>query len=121
MRPVYRLLGMVRRYGAGPVDTACGAALSLDVVSAAKIDSMLTKALEPAVPAVAAAGHPASRFSRDPANTAALPLSPSLSLATMMGPLFASVMGPPWCVFDHDRLPVVWTKLTRLLVGWRWR
>ena len=33
MRAVYRLLGLVRRYGPGPVDTACGTALDLDVVS----------------------------------------------------------------------------------------
>jgi hypothetical protein len=32
MRQVYRLLGLVRRYGAGPVDTTCGRALDLDVV-----------------------------------------------------------------------------------------
>jgi len=67
MRAVYRLLGLVRRYGAGPVDTACGAALDLDVVSVAKIDAMLVKALENATPALpAAAGHPAGRFGRDP-------------------------------------------------------
>ena len=65
MRAVYRLLGLVRRYGAGPVDTACGTALDLDVVSVAKIGSMLAKALEAVVPA--AAGHPAGRFGRDPA------------------------------------------------------
>lgn len=33
MRQVYRLLGLVKRYGATPVDTACGRALELDVVS----------------------------------------------------------------------------------------
>lgn len=38
------------------------------MVSVAKIDSMLAKTLESAVPAVpAAAGHPAGRFGRDPA------------------------------------------------------
>ena len=31
MRQVYRLLGLVKRYGADPVDTACGHALKLDV------------------------------------------------------------------------------------------
>ena len=31
MRQVYRLLGLVRRYGPGPVDTACARALDLDV------------------------------------------------------------------------------------------
>ena len=67
MRAVYRLLGLVRRYGPGPVDTACGTALELDVVSVSKIAAMLAKALEDTVPVLpAAAGHPAGRFARDP-------------------------------------------------------
>jgi transposase len=67
MRAVYRLLGLVRRYGPGPVDAACGTALDLDVVSVSKIDAMLTKALENTTPELpAAAGHPAGRFARDP-------------------------------------------------------
>jgi transposase len=67
MRAVYRLLGLVRRYGPGPVDAACGTALDLDVVSVSKIDAMLTKALENTTPDLpAAAGHPAGRFARDP-------------------------------------------------------
>ena len=41
MRQVYRLLGLVKRYGAAPTDTACGRALDLDVVSVAKIAAML--------------------------------------------------------------------------------
>jgi len=67
MRQVYRLLGLVRRYGSGPVDAACARALELDVVNVTKIASMLEKATEntplPPPPAVAAAG----RFARDPA------------------------------------------------------
>ena len=64
MRAVYRLLGLVRRYGDGPVDTACGTALELDVVSVSKIAAMLAKALEDAAPVLpAAAGHPAAVFS----------------------------------------------------------
>ena len=67
MRQVYRLLGLVRRYGPGPVDTACQRALDLDVVSVTKIASMLEKATEntplPPAPATAAA----ARFARDPA------------------------------------------------------
>ena len=67
MRQVYRLLGLVRRYGPGPVDRACGRALELDVVNVTKIASMLEKATEntplPPPPTVAAAG----RFARDPA------------------------------------------------------
>lgn len=67
MRAVYRLLGLVRRYGPGPVDTACGTSLDLDVVAVGKIDAMLTKALEKTTPVLpAAAGHPAGRFARDP-------------------------------------------------------
>jgi transposase len=67
MRQVYRLLGLVRRYGPGPVDTACSRALDLDVVNVTKIASMLEKATEntppPPSPAVAAT----TRFARDPA------------------------------------------------------
>jgi transposase len=67
MRQVYRLLGLVRRYGPGPVDTACERALDLDVVNVTKIASMLEKATEntppPPRPAVAAT----ARFARDPA------------------------------------------------------
>jgi transposase len=68
MRQVYRLLGLIRRYGPGPVDTACGRALELDVVSVTKIASMLEKATENTP--VQAAGPGAAvtaRFARDPA------------------------------------------------------
>lgn len=67
MRQVYRLLGLVRRYGSGPVDTACQRALDLDVVSVTKIASMLEKATEgtPLPPHPAVAG--SARFARDPA------------------------------------------------------
>jgi hypothetical protein len=67
MRQVYRLLGLVRRYGPGPVETACARALELDVVNVTKIASRPEKATEnapaPARPAMAAA----ARFARDPA------------------------------------------------------
>jgi transposase len=67
MRQVYRLLGLVRRYGPGPVDAACQRALDLDVVNVTKIASMLEKATEnrplPPNPAAAAT----ARFARDPA------------------------------------------------------
>jgi hypothetical protein len=70
MRQVYRLLGLVRRYGPGPVDAACGRALELDVVNVTKIASMLEKATEntPSPPVPPAA--PAARFARDPAEYA---------------------------------------------------
>ena len=68
MRQVYRLLGLVKRYGSRPVDTACGRALELDVVSVSKIAAMLHKATEntPVEPARAATGLAAARFARDP-------------------------------------------------------
>jgi hypothetical protein len=68
MRQVYRLLGLVKRYGPDPVDTACGRALDLDVVSVSKITAMLEKATEntPAPPPRAASGLAPARFARDP-------------------------------------------------------
>jgi hypothetical protein len=67
MRQVYRLLGLVRRYGPGPVDTACQRALELDVVSVTKIASMLERATENAPPPPRPATAAAARFARDPA------------------------------------------------------
>ena len=70
MRAVYRLLGLVRRYGPDPVENACATALDLDVISVAKIAAMLAKALEPSPGLPAAAGHPTApttgRFARRP-------------------------------------------------------
>jgi hypothetical protein len=71
MRSVYRLLGLVRRYGPGPVEAACERSLDLDVVSVSKIASMLAKATErdqPVLPAAAGSPHnsQAGRFARDP-------------------------------------------------------
>jgi hypothetical protein len=70
MRQVYRLPGLVRRYGPGPVDQACARALEVDVVNVTKIASMLEKATEntppPPRPPVAAT----ARFARDPAEYA---------------------------------------------------
>jgi len=66
MRAVYRLLGLARRYGGDAVNTACGKALDLDVVSVTKIDSMLQRGTAnnttPPPRAVAVGG----RFARDP-------------------------------------------------------
>ena len=50
MRTVYRLLGLVRRYGAERVEAACSAALDLDVVSVTKIAAMLERATETSTP-----------------------------------------------------------------------
>ena len=68
MRQVYRLLGLAKRYGSQPTDTACGRALDLDVVSVAKIAAMLEKATEnaPAPAPRAATGLAPARFARDP-------------------------------------------------------
>ena len=74
MRSVYRLLGLVRRYGPGPTETACSRSLDLDVVSVSKIASMLAKAVEREQPVLpAAAGSPTGRFARDPAEYASTP------------------------------------------------
>ncbi len=71
MRAVYRLLGLVRRYGPGPVEAACTRSLDLEVVSVAKIASMLEKAIERETPVLpTAVGAPNGRFARDPAEYA---------------------------------------------------
>ena len=68
MRSVYRLQGLVRRYGPEPVEAACERSLDLDVVSVSKIAAMLAKATEREQPVLpAAAGSPGGRFARDPA------------------------------------------------------
>ena len=67
MRTVYRLQGLVRRYGADRVEQACSLSLDLDVVSVNKIASMLERATEKTAPALPqAVGQAPTRFSRDP-------------------------------------------------------
>ena len=46
MRAMYRLLGLVRRYGAEPVEQACLRALELDVVDVTRIDRIVSQAYE---------------------------------------------------------------------------
>jgi hypothetical protein len=46
MRQVYRLLGLVRRYGAERTEAACRKALDLEVVDVTRIARMLERALE---------------------------------------------------------------------------
>jgi len=75
MRQVYRLLGLVRRYGPGPVDTACQRALEVDVVNVTKIASMLEKATENTPPPPHPAGAATARFARDPAEYRAIQLT----------------------------------------------
>lgn len=50
MRHLYRLLGLVERYGATRVDQACARALDLDVVDVMRVDRMLARALEAVTP-----------------------------------------------------------------------
>jgi len=50
MRQVYRLLGLVRRYGAERTDTACARALEPDVIDVGLIGRMLERATETAPP-----------------------------------------------------------------------
>ena len=67
MRQVCRLPGLVRRYGPGPVQTACARALDLNIVNVTKIASMLEKATENAAQPPPTAVAAAARFARDPA------------------------------------------------------
>jgi len=75
MRQVYRLLGLVRRYGPGPVDQACTRALEVDVVNVTKIASMLEKATENTTPPPRPAAAAGARFARDPAEYRATQLT----------------------------------------------
>lgn len=87
MRTVYRLLGLVRRYGGGPVDTACSTALDLDVVSVTKVASMLERATEATVPLLPATGTTTrSRFARDPGEFATRPTTPASPGTTPASP-----------------------------------
>ncbi len=51
MRQVYRLLGLVRRYGAERTDAACARALEPDVIDVGLVGRMLERATEGAQPA----------------------------------------------------------------------
>ena len=83
MRTVYRLQGLVRRYGAARVDQACSLSLDLDVVSVNKIASMLERATETSPPALPqAVGHASTRFSRDPSEFANTTTSLTVITAT---------------------------------------
>jgi len=68
MRQVYRLLGLVRRFGAERVEQACARALELDVVDVTRVARMLDRALEAAgdLPAPRPSGNVVQlRFARD--------------------------------------------------------
>ncbi|WP_006241727.1 IS21 family transposase [Mycolicibacterium tusciae] len=67
MRTVYRLQGLVRRYGADRVERACSLSLDLDVVSVNKIASMLQRGTESTAPQLPrAVGQATTRFTRCP-------------------------------------------------------
>lgn len=81
MRTVYRLLGLVKRYGPDRVQVACARALDCEAVDVGLISRMLERATEHADAGKAAA--PAqqltldqSRFARDPAEFAVRPAAP---------------------------------------------
>jgi len=83
MRTVYRLLGLVRRYGPEPVETACARALDLDVVAVGKIASMLERATESATPLLPTGTSPATtRFARDKSEFATTPATGGTTVAT---------------------------------------
>jgi transposase len=67
MRAVYRLLGLARRYGDAAVNTACGKALDVDVITVTKIASMLANGADSSpAPQPRPAAPAAARFARDP-------------------------------------------------------
>jgi transposase len=62
MRHVYRLLGLVRRYSAPPVEQACARALEADVVDVTRVARMVEQAVEHSpLPARPQPGQTASR------------------------------------------------------------
>jgi hypothetical protein len=87
MRSVYRLLGLVRRHGPGPVEDACATALDLDVVSVAKIAAMLARALETTPPQLPTAAGVPGRFARDPSEFARHAAHPGRRLSVVPDPI----------------------------------
>ncbi|MGI8684438.1 MAG: IS21/IS408/IS1162 family transposase, partial [Acidimicrobiales bacterium] len=66
MRQVYRLLGLVKRWGAGRVDAACAKALEVETVNVGLIERMLERATEAAeAPPAPEAKILPGRFARD--------------------------------------------------------
>jgi hypothetical protein len=63
-RHVYRLLGLVDRYGAGLVDEACGRSLEVGVVEVIRVDRMLRKGLAMRTAALPAPASPPTRDKR---------------------------------------------------------
>ena len=83
MRAVYRLLGLVRRYGPDPVEQACERALELDVISVTKIASMLERATEHTTPTLPTSpGAAAARFARQPTEFVSRATNAAIKAAT---------------------------------------
>jgi hypothetical protein len=67
MRQVYRLLGLVKKWGQERVDQACQTALDAEAVDVNLVSRMLERAREAAEPAAASPGNVVQgRFERDP-------------------------------------------------------
>jgi hypothetical protein len=64
MRQVYRLLGLVRRHGAGAVDDACQRALDAEVIDVGLIERILTRGGGEQLPLIPKPAGAASRFVR---------------------------------------------------------
>jgi len=70
MRQVYALLGLVKKWGAARVNTACANALELEVVNVGLIGRMLERGTENTTIQPALPGTVIGRFARDPAHFA---------------------------------------------------
>jgi Mu transposase, C-terminal domain len=82
MRQVYALLGLVKKWGAERVNTACASALEHEAVNVGLIGRMLERATEGAETPPAPAGTVVSaRFARDPGEFATRPATSTESAA----------------------------------------
>jgi hypothetical protein len=70
MRQVYRLLGLVRRFGPERVEDACARALEAEAIDVGLISRMLERAVEPQAPLPGMGAVITTRFARDPAHFA---------------------------------------------------
>lgn len=66
MRQVYRLLGLVKKWGAARVDTACAAALEAETVNVGLIERMIVRGAESGESPPVQGKLLAGRFERDP-------------------------------------------------------
>jgi transposase len=77
LRHVYRLLGLVRRYAAAAVESACASALEVDVIEVTRVVRMVEQAVEknplPARPQTAQTARRPLRFLRHPSEYRLIP------------------------------------------------